>query len=87
VKWVLILRVLTAACAGTRLIQTRVDEARRGKPVSDVLVIVVADKKQTRRSVENKFVARLRAAGVEAVSSVEAIAMPADLKLEKDAIA
>jgi len=78
--------VLILACAGTRLTQTKVDETRRGKPVSDILVIVIADKKETRESFERKFVDQLKAVGVEAVSSAEAIPMPADLKLEKDAI-
>jgi hypothetical protein len=78
--------LLAFACAGTRMAQTWVDESRRGKPVSDVLVIVIADKAERRQAFEQKFVRQLQAAGVEAVSSVEAIAMPRDLKLEKDVI-
>jgi len=77
---------LILACGGTRLIKTEVDETRRGEPVSDILVIAIADKKETRESFERKFVAQLKAVGVEAVSSAEAIPMPADLKLEKEAI-
>ena len=78
--------VLTVSCAGTRMSQTWVDEARRGKPVSDVLVIVIADKAKNREAFEHKFVQQLKAAGVEAVSSADAISMPRDLKLEKDVI-
>jgi len=78
--------ILTVSCAGTRMSQTWVDEARRGKPVSDVLVIVVADKAKNREAFEHKFVQQLKAAGVEAVSSADVIPMPRDLKLEKDVI-
>ncbi len=78
--------ILTVSCAGTRMSQTWVDETRRGKPVSDVLVIVVADKAKNREAFEHKFVQQLKAAGVEAVSSADVIPMPRDLKLEKDVI-
>jgi len=37
---------LIIACAGTRLTHTWVDEARRGKPVSDILVIGVTYKEK-----------------------------------------
>jgi len=47
--------LLILACAGTRLIKTEVDEARRGEPVSDILVIAISDKKETRESFERKF--------------------------------
>ena len=78
--------VLILGCGGTRLIKTNVDETHRGTPVTDVLVIVIADKKETRELFEGKFVAQLKAAGVEAVSSAAAIPMPKDLKLEKEDI-
>ncbi len=80
--------VLIFACAGTKLIHTWVDEAHRGKPVSDILVIGLTYKgnEEVRRSFEDKFVAQLRAAGIEAISSVDAISIPADMKLEKDEI-
>jgi hypothetical protein len=76
--------ILTVSCAGTRLSQTWVDEARRGKPVSDVLVIVAADKAKNRETFAYKFVQQLKAAGIEAVSSADVILMPRDLKLEKE---
>ena len=78
--------VLLVACAGTKLTQTWVDEARRGKPVSDILVIAVTYKEDVRHSFEDAFVAQLKALGVEAVSSADVIPMPPDLKLEKDQI-
>ncbi len=79
---------LIVACAGTKLTSTQVDESRRGKPVSDILVIGVTykEKEKVRRSFEDRFVAQLRAAGVEAISSGDAISIPADLMLEKDEI-
>ena len=78
--------VLILGCGGTRLTKTQVDETRRGTQVKDILVIGIADKKETRELFERKFVAQLTAAGVEAVSSSSAIPMPRDLKLEKDVI-
>lgn len=77
---------LFGACASTQLQSTYVNDAYRGKPVSSILVIVVTDKEAIRRSFENKFVAMLKATGVKAVSSMDAIAMPAGQKLGKDAI-
>jgi len=66
--------------------KSSIDRDRIGEPVSDILVIVVADKAENRASFERKFVKHLQAAGVEAVSSTDAISMPPDLKLEKDVI-
>ena len=81
--------VLIIACAGTnKLTQTWVDEAHRGEPVSNILVIGVTykEKEKVRRSFEDKFVAQLKAAGVEAISSGDAISIPKDLELEKDEV-
>jgi hypothetical protein len=78
--------VLIIACAGTKLTQTWVDEAYRGKPVSNILVIAITYKEEVRHSYEDKFVAQLKALGIEAVSSADVIPIPADLKLEKDQI-
>lgn len=80
--------VLMSACAGTQLTHSWVDDSRRGKPVSDILVIGVTYKENeaVRRSFEDRFVAQLRAVGIEAVSSEDAISIPTDLKLEKDDI-
>ncbi len=79
---------LIISCAGTSLTNTQVDESRRGKPVTDILVIGVTykEKEDVRRSFEDRFVAQLKAAGVEAISSGDAISIPADLMLQKDEI-
>jgi hypothetical protein len=91
IKWFLYAvfsSVLVIGCAGTKLTHTWVDEARRGKPVSDILVIGVTykEKEAVRRSFEDKFVAQLKAVGIEAIASGDAISIPTDLKLEKDEI-
>jgi hypothetical protein len=77
---------LISSCAGTELTQKQVNEAYKGKPVSDILVIAITGNEDSRRSFERKFVARLKSAGVEAISSEEAIPMPSDLKLKKEMI-
>jgi hypothetical protein len=74
------------SCSGTDLTRRQIDETFTGKPLSRILVIVVADKEALRRSFEDKFVAEFAAAGVAAVSSAAAIDMPPDLKLEKDTL-
>ena len=78
---------LIIACAGgTDLTQKQVDDAYKGKPVSDILVIAITGNDHNRRSFEKKFVAQLKSVGVDAISSEEAIPMPADLELEKETI-
>lgn len=81
--------VLIAGCAGgTKLTHTSMDASYEGKSVSNILVIGVTykDKEQVRRSFEDRFVAQLKAAGVEAIASGDAISIPGDLMLKKDAI-
>ena len=77
---------LIISCAGTELTQKQVDDAYKGKPVSDILVIAITGNEHNRRSYEKKFVAQLKSVGVDAVSSEEAIPMPADLELKKETI-
>jgi hypothetical protein len=89
VKWfvyALFSGLLIISCASTKLTHTWVDKDRREKPVSNILVIAVADKEGIRRSFEGKFVAQLKAAGIEAVSSADVIPIPEDMKLEKGVI-
>ena len=91
IKWfvyVVFSGVLIIACAGTKLTHTWVDEAHRGNPVSDILVIGLTykDNEEVRRSFEDSFVEHLRATGIEAISSVDAISIPANMKLEKEEI-
>jgi len=80
--------IVFMACAGTKLTDIQVDESRRGKPVSNILVIGVTYKEneQVRRSFEDRFVAQLKAAGVMAISSGDAISIPSDLMLKKEQI-
>lgn len=78
--------MLLIACSGTELTKGQAVEPVSVKPVSDILVIVIADKDKTRRSFERRFVTQLKSAGVDAVSSADAIAMPPDLKLKKEVI-
>ena len=79
---------LIISCAGTEteLTHKQVTEAYKGKPVSDILVIAITGNEDSRRSFERKFVAQLKSAGVEAISSEEAIPMPADLEMKKETI-
>ena len=77
---------LLVSCAGTDLTQTQVDEAYKGRPVSDILVIAVTGNEHNRRSFEKKFVAHLKSAGTVAVASEEAIPMPGDLKIKTETI-
>ena len=89
VKWfgcLLSFAFLIISCAGTELSQTQVDDAHKGEPVSNILVIAVTGNEHNRRSFEKKFVERLKSIGVNAFASEEAIPMPADLKLKKETI-
>jgi hypothetical protein len=80
--------VLIVACSGTKLTHTWVDEAHRGKSVSNILVIGVTykEKEEVRRSFEDRFVTQLNAAGIKSISSGDAISIPTDLELKKDEI-
>jgi hypothetical protein len=89
VKWfgyLFSLAFLIISCGGTEITQTKVDEAYKGKPVSDILVIAITGNEHNRRSFEKKFVAQLKSVGVDAISSEKAIPMPPDLELKKEAI-
>jgi len=77
---------LIISCSGTELTHKQVNEVYKGKPVSDILVIAITGNEDSRRSFERIFVAHLKSAGVEAISSEEAIPMPADLKMKKETI-
>ena len=79
---------LVSSCAGTgtELTQKQVDNAYKGKPASNILVIAITGIEESRRSFEKKFVAQLKSVGVDAVSSHDAIPMPSNLKMKKEAI-
>jgi len=78
--------LIISCTGGTELTQKQVDDAYKGKPVSDILVIAITGNEHNRRSFEKKFVAQLKSVGVDAISSEEAIPMPADLELKKETI-
>ena len=78
--------LLTVACSGTDLTTKRIEPTDTLKPVSDILVILVADKDETRRFFEDRFVAAFKSVGVDAIGSADAIPMPSDLELGKEAI-
>jgi hypothetical protein len=91
IKWlglVIVISILTLSCTkhGTKLTDSQLNENFSGGPVSDILVIAVTGNEETRKNFERSFVTLLNAAGVEAVSSAEAIEMPPDLKMEKAVI-
>ena len=91
VKWfgyLFFLAFLIISCAGTetQLTQKQVDDVYKGKPVSDILVIAITGNEHNRRAFEKRFVAQLKSVGVEAISSEEALPMPADLELKKETI-
>jgi hypothetical protein len=82
--------LLMFSCTGTET-QTQVtkihaDDVYKRQPVSNILVIAITGNEHNRRSYENKFVARLKSVGVDAVASEAAIPMPPDLKLQKETI-
>jgi hypothetical protein len=91
IKWfvyVVFSGFLIISCAGTKLTHTWVDEAHRGNPVSDILVIGLTYKEneEVRRFFEERFVGHLKTAGIDAISSVDVIAVPANMKLKKEEI-
>ena len=76
--------LLFFSCATTKITETWKDDGYRGAPFSDLFVIGVAKEEKTRRSFENKFVEKLKAAGIQAVASSSV--MESDQKIEKAAI-
>ena len=89
VKWfgyLLSFAFLIISCTGTEITQKQIDDPYKGKPVSDILVIAITGNEHNRRVFEKRFVAHLKSVGVDAISSEEAIPMPANLELKKEMI-
>ena len=80
------LMFISCSGTGTELTQKQVEDAFKGKPVSDILVIAITGNEHNRRVFEKKFVSQLKSVGIDAVSSEEAMPMPADLELKKEDI-
>jgi hypothetical protein len=76
--------LIFCSCTPTKITETWKDDGYRGAPFSDLFVIGVAKEEKTRRSFENKFVEKLKAAGIQAVASSSV--MESDQKIEKTAI-
>ena len=80
------LAIVMISCAGTMLTHKEVNQAFKGKPVSDILVIAITGNEDSRRNYERLFVKRLQSLGLEAIASLDVIDMPADLELKKETI-
>jgi len=78
--------IFIISCAGTELTEKPVEDIYHGKPVSDILVIAITGNEHNRRAYEQKFVARLKFVGVDAISSEAVIPMPPDLEMERETI-
>lgn len=72
------------SCTTTKITHTWADKSYRGWPFSHILVIGVAEKNEIRSSFEEKFVAKLEAAGVKGVES--SAVMAAGEKIDKETI-
>jgi hypothetical protein len=80
------LLIVSCGGPGTDLKRTHFEPAFQKTPVSDILVIGVSQEENARLRFEKRFVHALKTAGVDAVGSAEAVAIPPDMKLQKEAI-
>ncbi len=80
--------LLLTGCAGTKLTDTWVDKTHQGNHVSDILIIGLTfeGNEKVRQDFENSFVKHLKASGIDAVSSMDTIPSPSDMKLKKGEI-
>ncbi|GEM_PF-1018302 len=83
---VLAFAVVACSGSGTQMIQTHMEEAHLGKPIGDVLIIVILDNQKIRAIYEKHVMDWLNVKGVEAVMSAGALPTNANTKLEKEAI-
>jgi hypothetical protein len=76
------------ACSGSssQMIPTHLEEKHVGLPIKDVLIIVIVDNPEIRAVFEKHFKDWLNAKGVEAIVSVNVLAVEMGIKLEKEAI-
>jgi hypothetical protein len=79
---------LLIACAGPRyqMIPTHTADASAGKPIKDVLIIVVVDDEEIRATFENHFKEWLTVKGVEAIASMDVLPVQKGVKLEEQVI-
>ncbi len=78
--------LVMASCEKTRVSGTQVSQTYRGQPVSNILIIAVTGNEHNRRLFENTFVRKLQSVRVIAVASEKTMAMPPDLRIQKEAI-
>jgi hypothetical protein len=83
-----VLALAIVACSGSsaRMIPNHIEQAHVGKPIKDVLVIVIIDNQEIRAVFEKHFKDWLEVKGVEAITSVDVLPMDLKTKLEKEAI-
>lgn len=78
--------LVMVSCEKTRVSGTQVSGTYTGQPVSNILVIAVTGNEHKRRVFENTFVKQLKSIGVDAIASEKTMAMPPDLRIQKEAI-
>ncbi len=83
-----LLALAVVACAGSsiQMTQTHLEKERVGKPIKDVLIIVIVDDQEIRTIFEEHFMDWLAVKGVEAITSADVLPINAGTKLEKEAI-
>ncbi len=82
----LLLALLFVSCAGTTTKQLLMDESHTGKPIKNVLIIVVLDNNEIRGIFENHFRDHFNAAGIEATSTASTLSTEVGEKLDKEDI-
>ena len=80
---VVVLAMVACARSHTQLLQAHLEENLAGKPVRDVLVIVVTDNQEVRTVFEKHFVDWFEALCVDAITSVDVLPISDATKLEK----
>lgn len=86
--FIALLALAVVACSGSsiQMTQTHLEEDHVGKPIKDVLIIVIIDDQEIRPIFEKHFMDWLNVKGVEAIISADVLPIDAGTKLEKEAI-
>jgi hypothetical protein len=76
------------ACSGSsaRMIPSHIEQTHVGKPVRDVLIIVIVENQEIRAIFEKHFKDWFTVKGVEAITSADVLPLDVNTKLEKEAI-
>lgn len=88
ILFIVVLAFTVVACSGSssQMIPTHMEEKHVGKPIKDVLIIVIIDNKEIRAVFEKHFKDWLNAKGVEAIISTNVLSVEMGVKLEKEDI-